>query len=235
MTHRTPLLWVCLLMSTVVLDVAAEAPAASTSAAPPSVQDLRRMHPISGDAKAGAAKTAVCLACHGPQGVAIAPNFPHLAGQSASYLYVQLKEFHDGQRKDPVMTGQAATLTDDDMRNLASYYATLPPKPAGKGDASSRGAQLYRAGDPARGIPPCQACHGPAGLGPQPHPSAAPQPPWATFPHLRGQSGLYLTKQLGDFKRGTRAGNSNARVMHGVAQTLSDDDIQALSAYLSSW
>jgi cytochrome c553 len=235
MTYRTSLLLACLLMSTATLDVAAQQPATTTSAAPASVLDLRRMQPVSGDAQAGAAKAAVCTACHGPQGVAIAPNFPNLAGQSATYLYVQLKEFHDGQRKDPVMTGQAAALSDADMRDLASYYAALAPKPAGQADADSRGAQLYLAGDPAQGIPPCQGCHGPAGLGPQPHPSSAPQPPWATFPHLRGQSGLYVTKQLGDFKSGARAGSSNAKVMHGIAATLDDDDVQALSTYLSTW
>jgi cytochrome c553 len=147
---------------------------------------------------------------------------------------VQLKEFHDGQRNDPVMTGQAAALSDADMRDLASYYAALAPKPAGQADANSRGAQLYLAGDPVQGIPPCQGCHGPAGLGPQPHPSSTPQPPWATFPHLRGQSGLYVTKQLGDFKSGARGGSSNAKVMHGIAATLGDDDVQALSTYLNT-
>jgi cytochrome c553 len=234
MTYRTSLLLACLLMSTAALDVAAQQLATATSAAPAGVLDLRRMQPVSGDAHAGAAKAAVCAACHGPQGVAIAPNFPNLAGQSATYLYVQLKEFHDGQRNDPVMTGQAAALSDADMRDLASYYAALAPKPAGQADANSRGAQLYLAGDPAQGIPPCQGCHGPAGLGPQPHPSSAPQPPWATFPHLRGQSGLYVTKQLGDFKSGARGGSSNAKVMHGIAATLGDDDVQALSTYLST-
>jgi len=234
MTYRSRLLLACLLMSTAVLDVAAQQPATTASAVPASVLDLRRMQPISGDAQAGAGKAAVCAACHGPQGVAIAPNFPNLAGQSATYLYVQLKEFHDGQRNDPVMTGQAAALSDADMRDLASYYAELAPKPAGQADANSRGAQLYLAGDPAQGIPPCQGCHGPAGLGPQPHPSSAPQPPWATFPHLRGQSGLYVTKQLGDFKSGARGGSSNAKVMHGIAATLGDDDVQALSTYLNT-
>lgn len=232
--YRTSLLLVCLLMSTAALDVAAQQPATATSAAPARVVDLRRMQPVSGDAQAGAAKAAACAACHGAQGVAIAPNFPNLAGQSATYLYVQLKEFHDGQRNDPVMTGQAAALSDADMRDLASYYASLAPKPAGQADANSRGAQLYLSGDPAQGIPPCQGCHGPDGLGPQPHPSSAPQPPWATFPRLRGQSGLYVAKELGDFKSGARAGSSNAKVMHGIAATLGDDDVQALSTWLNT-
>ncbi|KRE94877.1 cytochrome C [Frateuria sp. Soil773] len=210
------------------------AAAGSAAAAPAPVLDLRRQQPIQGDAQAGAGKAAVCGACHGPQGVAIAPNFPNLAGQSATYLYVQLKQFKDGQRSDPVMTGQAAALSDEDMRDLASHYAALAPKPAGQADAASRGAQLYLAGDPAQGIPPCQGCHGPAGQGPQPHMSSAPQPPWSTYPHLRGQSAFYLGKALGDFKHATRGGSSNAKVMEGVAQTLDDADVQALSAYLST-
>lgn len=235
MMYRTSLLLACLLLATAAPDAVAQQPAAATtSTAPAGVLDQRRMQPVSGDAQAGAGKAAVCAACHGARGVAIAPNFPNLAGQSATYLYAQLREFHDGQRTDPVMTGQAAALSDADMRDLAVHFASLAPKPAGRNDADSRGAQLFLAGDPAQGVPPCQGCHGPAALGPQPHPSSAPQPPWATFPRLRGQSALYVTKQLGDFKSGARGGSSNAKVMRGVAQTLGDDDVQALSTYLST-
>lgn len=235
MTYRTRFLFAGLLVWS-GLAMAQQPPAADTVAPSPApaMLDLRRMQPITGDALAGAGKAAVCAACHGARGVAIAPNFPNLAGQSATYLYLQLKEFHDGQRNDPVMTGQAAALSDADMRDLASYYASLAPKPAGQADAASRGAQLYLAGDPAQGIPPCQGCHGPTGLGPQPHPSSAPPPPWATFPHLRGQSSLYVAKQLGDYKSGARAGSSNARVMQGVAATLGEADVQALSDYLGA-
>lgn len=234
MTYRNQLLLAGLLTlaCAVTSAVAQEAPASAPAHA--ATLDLRRMQPISGDAQAGAGKAAVCAACHGAQGVAIAPTFPNLAGQSATYLYVQLKEFHDGARNDPVMTAQAAALSDEDMRDLASYYAAMAPKPAGQADASSRGARLYLAGDPAQGIPPCQGCHGVTGLGPQPHPSSAPPPPWATYPRLRGQSSLYVAKQLGDFKSGARAGSSNAKVMEGVAQTLGDDDMQALSTWLST-
>lgn len=222
-----------LLLAGFAADASAQTPAPAAGSKT-SVSDFRRMRPISGDAGAGQGKSAVCAACHGAQGVAIAPNFPNLAAQSATYLYLQLKAFHDGQRNDPVMTAQAAGLSDTDMRDLATYYASLAAKPAGQADISSRGAQLYLAGDPGQGAPPCQGCHGPAGAGPQPHPSSAPQPPWATFPRLRGQSGLYLSKQLSDYQSGARGGSSNAKVMHGVANTLSDADVQALSDYLST-
>lgn len=215
----------------------AAAPATTASTAPaakPVTVDLRRMMPIHGDAAAGAGKAAVCAACHGANGVAIAPNFPNLAGQSATYLYVQLKAFKDGQRSDPVMTGQAAPLSDQDMRDLAAHFAALAPKPGAAQDAGSRGARLYANGDPASGAPPCQACHGADGRGPRPSPGSAPQPPWSTYPSLAGQPGVYVTKQLQDFHGGTRSGNTNARVMTGVAQTLSDADIQALAGYIET-
>jgi len=212
--------------STAAADAAAHKTAAWT--------DLRRQQPIGGDDAAGHARSAVCAACHGPQGLAIAPTFPNLAGQSATYLYVQLMTFKNGQRSDPIMSGQSATLSDADMRNLAAYYASLPPKPGGHADAASRGGQLFLDGDPARGIPPCQGCHGPTGQGPRVYPSDAPQPPWATFPRLHGQSAIYVTKALTDFSSGARSGTSNARIMHGVARTLDDADVQALSTYIAT-
>ena len=217
------------------------APAFATAAAdgttvrkPAAWIDLRGQPPIIGDARAGQARSTVCAACHGPQGLAIAPNFPNLAGQSATYLYVQLKTFKHGQRSDPVMSGQAATLSDADMRNLAVHYASLPAKPAGHADAASRGGRLFLGGDPTRGIPPCQACHGPSGRGPRLYPGDAPQPPWATFPYLHGLSAIYVSKALDDFRSGARSGTSNALIMHGVAQTLDDADIQALSSYIAT-
>lgn len=217
-----------------------EARAGKAPAAVPAVAssvrflDLRRQGAIQGDAAAGAARDEVCSGCHGSEGVAVAPNFPNLAGQSATYLYVQLKQFHDGQRTDPVMSGQAAQLSDIDMRNLASHFASLAPKPAGQVDTSSRGAQIFLAGDPSRGIPPCQGCHGSDALGPRAQPGNALHPPWSTIPRLRGQSAIYLAKRLTDFRNGIRPGSSNTRVMEGVARTLDDADVQALAAYLSS-
>ncbi len=206
----------------------------ATTGKPAAWTDLRQQQPIIGDAEAGHAKSAVCAACHGPQGLAIAPNFPNLAGQSATYLYVQLNTFKNGQRKDPVMSGQAAALSDADMCNLAAYYAALPAKPAGHADAASRGGRLFLDGDPDQGVPPCQGCHGPTGQGPRAYPSDAPQPPWATFPRLQGQSAIYVTKELGDFSSGARSGTSNALIMRGVAKTLGDADIQALSTYIAT-
>jgi cytochrome c553 len=201
------------------------------------ILDLRRQQPITGDAQAGQALSAVCSACHGTNGVGIAPNFPNLAGQSATYLYVQLKTFKEGERSDPVMGAMVASIGEADMRNLAAYYASLPANAGTQGASALRGAKLFTDGDPSDGIPPCQACHGAGGRGP--HPDAdvdatAPRPPWSTFPRLQGQSGAYVAKALHDFKVGARGGTSNAAIMHGVAQALDDADIQALADFIDA-
>jgi cytochrome c553 len=196
---------------------------------------LRGQQPISGDAQAGKALSKVCGACHGERGLGIAPTFPNLAGQSATYLYVQLKSFKGGQRNDPVMAPMVAALGDAEMRDLAAYYASLPPKPRTRAAASSTGGSIFSNGAPARGIPPCQGCHGTAGEGPRSAAdvsSAAPRPPWSTIPRLQGQSAIYVVKALHDFKGGARGSTSNAAIMHGVAQTLNDADIQSLADYL---
>ncbi len=77
------------------------------------------------DVEAGKAKAAVCAACHGAEGRALVPNYPHLAGQNAAYLVKQLKAFKDGSRKEPLMVPFMAPLTEADMKNLAAYYASL--------------------------------------------------------------------------------------------------------------
>lgn len=218
------------------LSIAATAAAddRNVAQAPASWLDLRRQQPITGDAQAGKALSTVCAACHGTDGFSVAPNFPSLAGQSATYLYVQLKTFKQGQRPDPVMSGLVSALSDADLRNLSAWYASLPPNPAGQPDATSRGGQLFLDGDPARGIPPCQGCHGPTGRGPRNATTDAPHPPWTTVPRLHGQPATYVAKTLHDFRSGARGGTSNAEIMHGVTKTLSDEDIKALATYIES-
>ncbi len=198
--------------------------------------DLRKQAPIQGDAAAGAAKAAACAACHGAKGIAVAPTFPNLAGQSATYLYVQLRAFKDGARDNAVMQPLAKALSDQDMRNLAAHFASLPGKVASQAvQSSSRGAVLFHVGDAAQGVPPCQGCHGVDGRGPRPDPtSTAPQPAWSTFPVLAGQNSQYVLAQLQAYHDGTRVGTSNDKVMQGVAHNLSAADMRALAEYVSS-
>lgn len=80
---------------------------------------------VAADVEAGKAKAAVCAACHGPAGVSPQPLWPNLAGQKDQYILKQLKAFKAGDRKDPLMSGQAAALSDADMENLAAYFSGL--------------------------------------------------------------------------------------------------------------
>ncbi len=192
--------------------------------------DQRGRAPIQGDANAGAAKAAVCFACHGPNGNSLVPAFPRLAGQRADYLYVELLKFKRGTRPQSPMTAQAAPLSDPDMRNLATYFSAQTPSAgavAAAGTEASHGEALFLHGDTQRGSPPCQGCHGAGADG-------VAGEAYAAYPKLRGQHADYLVQRLKDFRAGTLTDSSNDFVMHGVARTLDDASIAALAAYLSA-
>jgi len=210
---------------------------ASPASPAPHFTDLRRSQPIHGDAAAGAQKAPVCLACHGANGVSVAPTFPRLSGQRADYLYHRLVSFKRADPKDPYyskspMTAIAATLSDDDARNLATYFSAQPPQatdvPVAVASAA-KGAALFYAGDPSHGVPPCQGCHGAEASGVT---SSASQ--YLAYPALRGQYGPYLIARLTNFRAALPHDTSNDFIMAGVAQTLDDDSIQALAAWISS-
>src|SRR5258708_29748112 len=141
---------------------------ANPGASEPRYIDLRRIEPIHGDVAAGARKAAVCHACHGV-GASVAPTFPRLAGQRPDYLYHRLVSFKRADPKDPYyaqspMRPLAVNLSDADMRDLAVYYAAHAPTAtsaaAAQQAATERRQSLFLVGDPTRGIPPCQGCHG---------------------------------------------------------------------------
>lgn len=194
--------------------------------------DLRRMQAINGDADAGKAKAAACMGCHGAAGIAPVPIFPNLAGQHAEYLYWQLIELKREARAESPMTAQVAALDDTAMRDLAAYFSSLPEAKASAAAApDSRGALLYREGDPASGAPPCQGCHGAQATG---HPLAQDDVRYLGYPVLRGQHSAYLAARLKDFRDGKHTLSSNDRIMTSVAHTLDDDSIQALSLWIES-
>lgn len=215
-----------------------------TTAPKPPFLDLRRVGPISGDAAAGKGKAELCAACHGADGVGIAPTFPNLAGQRIDFLYWQLVEFKSGALPNSAMTPLAADLSEQDMRDLAAYYAGMPhaAAPASAEDAAPDAAQLaagerlYRDGDPAKGIPPCAGCHGADGSGfpGALEPDRSGHVPFASFPALRGQQALYLQTKLAEYQSGTLQGSSTDRVMSDVSRHLDADSIQAISTWLST-
>ena len=193
--------------------------------------DLRRIGPLVGDASAGKTKAAVCSACHGANGIAPTSMFPNLAGQRAEYLYWQLVEFQREARPESPMTSQVASLDQATLRDLAAYFASLPPPSPAAAAADSRGAALYREGDPARGTPPCQGCHGADGSG---HPWAEDQAAYRTYPKLRAQHADYVAQRLRDFRDGKHLSSSSDRIMAPVAKTLDDEAIKAVAAFIES-
>jgi cytochrome c553 len=206
--------------------VVANDPGESTVAAPAGKVDIVASTPASaiykGNVSAGKSKSATCSACHGADGNSLIPMYPNLAGQSANYLAKQLKEFKSGDRNNPVMAGMVAALNEEDMYDLAAFFAVQEAKP-GTGEGSDIGKKLYFSGDAAKGVTACIACHGVNGKGMK----------QAGFPNLAGQSNDYLKTQLTMFRDGTRNNDSNG-MMRNIAIKLSDDDIEELAKYMSS-
>lgn len=176
-----------------------------------------------GDAAAGQAKTAVCGACHGPDGNSLVPIFPKLAGQGERYLLEQLQAIKANTRQVPEMTGQLTHLSDQDLADIAAWYASQTTS-VGAADPAlvAHGEALYRGGNLDTGLPACTACHGPNGAG-----LAA-----AGFPQLSGQQSPYTIKQLTNFREKVRTTDGDSMIMQTVAGKLSDTDIKALAAYL---
>ena len=178
---------------------------------------------VVGDATAGQAKTAVCAACHGPNGNSAAPNFPKLAGQGERYLLKQLTDIKDGKRQVLEMTGQLTNLSDQDLADIAAYYAQ-EKNTVGAADPAlvARGQKLFRGGDLSKGLPACTGCHAPDGVG-----NAA-----AGFPHLGGQHADYIEKQLIGFREGDRTNDGDTMAMRSISAKLSNKDIKALASYI---
>jgi cytochrome c553 len=164
----------------------------------------------------------VCAACHNADGNSVIPTNPKLAGQGYDYLLKQLTNFKSGDRKSAVMQGIVATLSPDDMKNLAAYFSSQVTKPATAKDATLalEGQKIFRGGVAGAGVPACAACHGAQGLG---IPSE--------FPRLAAQHSEYVYDQLNKFRVGERA-NDGAKMMRTIAARLTDNDMKAVAAYV---
>ena len=176
-----------------------------------------------GDAKSGASKAATCAACHGPNGNSVVAMWPSIAGQHESYIKDTLAAFKAGTRKDPVMGAQTQTLNEQDIADLAAYYAeqtgarrTADPTKAAAGE------RLYRGGNKETKASACIACHGPKGRGNEP----------AGYPSLTGQHAVYTAKQLNDYKNGQRESDGDTQIMRDIAKRLTTDEINEVAAYI---
>lgn len=200
--------------------VAACAGAASLGAAEPPVMG----DPARGQSVAG----KICAACHGTDGNSPTPINPKLAGQVPEYVRKQLYNFKSSaggkpERSNPIMGGMAANLSDENIRDLAAYYAGQRTKPGvAKNEATlALGRKIWRGGDASKGLPACAACHGASGAG-------LP----AQYPRLAGQYAEYSEAQLTAFRSGDRRNDAN-RVMQTIAARMSDLEIRAVSDYIA--
>jgi cytochrome c553 len=209
-----------------VVSAADSAPAASTAeAAKPVVPGKPKVDPAVGEALYSngdpSRGVTACLTCHGPKGQSATATWPKLSAQHAAYTAKQLKNFKDGSRANPVMMGMAATLTEQDMNNIAAYLAA---QPVSQGVAQNKntielGQSIYRGGIAAKGVPACAACHSPNGAG---IPSQ--------YPRVGGQWADYNAAQLLAFREGTRKNSSQMTI---IASKLSDQEMKAVADYMA--
>lgn len=171
--------------------------------------------------KGEATFTAVCAACHGADGNSGTPAYPKLSQQHPEYLVKQLQEYKTGKRKNAIMQGFAATLSDADMKNVAYWATSKQAKPgfAKEKELVTLGERIYRGGISDRQIPACAGCHSPTGGG---IPSQ--------YPRLSGQHSEYTAAQLTYFRDGIR---TNSIQMTQVAAKLNDKEIRAVADYIA--
>lgn len=182
---------------------------------------------ISADAEAGKAMSLVCSGCHGADGNSMVPIFPKLSGQGEVYLLKQLRDIRDGARPIATMVGLLDGKSDEDLANIAAFYAAQEIS-RGKTDPEllEQGQKIFRAGIAMRQIPACSACHSPTGQGNGP----------AGFPALAGQHAEYTAAQLEMYRKGYddesgRTNDGDGRIMRIIAFGLSDKEIKAVSSY----
>ncbi|MEL7969091.1 c-type cytochrome [Vreelandella neptunia] len=184
-----------------------------------------------GDAERGQAAAATCTACHQADGSGMnVPNgesWPRLAGLNADYIAKQLHDFKAGQRQNATMVTFANMLDDQQIADVAEYYSQMPVTPGQGGDEAdeallARGQQLAERGDWNAYIVSCQSCHGPGGTG-----------VGSTFPGVASQHAGYISAQLTAWKNETRS-NDPQNLMGAIAKRMSDNDIQAVSAWYAT-
>ena len=175
-----------------------------------------------GNADAGKGKAAVCGACHGSDGNSTSAQFPKLASQNASYIQAQLSNFKSGKRQNPIMSAQAANLSEQDMQDLAAYFSSqaLTVGEAVPGQVK-QGEQLYRNGNKDENVPACLACHSPDGSGNF----------LMKVPALGGQHAAYVVAQLQNYASGSRSTDPN-KMMETIASRLTQAEMQAVASYI---
>ena len=176
--------------------------------------------PVQADAEAIA--NEMCAGCHGADGNSMVPGFPKLAGQQKVYLLRELKDYRSGKRVSEIMAPLVSTLSDQDVADLADYYAKQKPAPGVAGNPAllSVGKNLYLKGNSNTDVPSCDSCHEEDGSGS------------GKFPRVAGQHVDYALDQFRLYATGKRTNGS--RVMQAVANRMSEEETRAVAEYMAS-
>ncbi|MFP4079445.1 MAG: c-type cytochrome [Ectothiorhodospira sp.] len=179
-----------------------------------------------GDPERGRELSSPCVACHKEDGNSANPEWPKTAGKDEDYLFKQLMDYKWGRRSHSLMNPQVEDLTEQDMRDLAAYYAsqeTAPGRPSADEETLELGKKIYFGGNLQSGVAACVACHGPGGQG----------NPAAEFPSVAAQHATYAQDQLEQFSDGVRE-NDPGRMMRDVAGRMTEEEMEAVSQYMES-
>lgn len=176
-----------------------------------------------GNVADGKTKSATCAACHGADGNSLTKIWPKLAGQHASYIVQQLKNFQSKARQDPSMSPMAQPLSEADMIDLAAYFESQSTEIGfANPDMLELGQSIYLGGNKETDVSACIGCHGPKGNG----------NPAAKYPALSGQHADYVVKQLKDYASGARKPIGNAAIMSDIAVRMSETEMEAVASYM---
>lgn len=173
----------------------------------------------------------ICAACHAADGNSGIAMYPKLSSQHAEYIYTQTKDIKEGKRttgSSAAMAPMVQGLSDDDIRNVAAYYAKQHAK-AGEAHPKQNpeyGAKIFRAGIPEKKVPACMSCHGPAGAG---MPAGGTEVKTA-YPRLGGQHASYVAEQLKLYAAGKRTSANS--MMEDIAKRMSEDDMKAVGNFI---
>ena len=177
-----------------------------------------------GDPVEGEAKAQLCQGCHGEKGNSTETLIPKLAGQYSNYIAKELRNYQAGVRTHQIMNAMSATVSDDDLADIAAYFASQKKMSGDKPSDNQLGKHLFLKGDTSRAVIGCVNCHGTNGKGKLPATSM--------FPVIGGQHKDYLRKQITNFREKDRT-NSASGVMNNITKSLSDEEIDALADYIS--
>jgi cytochrome c553 len=177
----------------------------------------------SGDPVAGREKSQLCQGCHGEEGNSTEPLVPKLAGQYAVYIAKELRNYQAGIRTHQIMNAMAGTISDDDLADIAAYFASQT-KMKGGGSDNAIGKRIFQKGNISKMLLACINCHGVNGKGLTPNTSL--------FPVIGGQQKEYIRGQLLNFRKGDRTNSPNG-IMNKITKSLTDAEIDALAEYVS--